>query len=308
MNNYFSILSSLLLVLTSHINSQQANVETISPTHSVQVAEPLTVQIIVTAPSNSDVKFPGIETSIGQFDVVDYDDRFGIPAESTPNESTWIRSIVLESIETGDLVFPEQKIEVRSNGKLNLLTSDRKVVRVESVLENRPDPMKFRDIKGVVDVSVSELRPSNSIGWIVGGTMAFSAVALSLFLLVTRKKWIQPATWAISELRSLSSNNRDADSCFSEIVRIVRQYLDTRFGLDRNLAKRDLLSAFRSLSDFEDGSTCLEFESLLDEAESAKFAGRSTGTVDLNNAINRAIHFVGQCEKLAAANIKSGAA
>ncbi len=135
-------------------------------TDSVQVAEPFTLDVTVTAPVGAKVTFPAIADKIGDFDVRDSQDVFDVPADDA---RTWTRHLTLESITTGDLQIPPIDVQVNEGGKATLVPSQPVTIRVASVLEDRSDPTKYRDIQSVVDVDVPVVRSNTWVWWTLGG-------------------------------------------------------------------------------------------------------------------------------------------
>jgi hypothetical protein len=135
---------------------------------TVQVAEPFTFELTITAPAGSKVDFPSIGESLGEFDVTDQLMRADVPSANDVNERTWTQQLTLESIVTGDLEIPSLEIQVRRDADIQTLKTEAVPVRVASVLEDRADPTKFRDIQSVVDIATCQnlfLMPGSGGCW-----------------------------------------------------------------------------------------------------------------------------------------------
>ena len=148
--------------------------------------------------------FPAIGKSLGSFDVTDQVDRADVPSPNDVNQRIWTRRLTLESIVTGDIEIPSLEIQVRQNTGSQTLKSEAIPIRVTSVLEDRADPMKFRDIQSVVDVSVPQPAVTHAwLWWTLGGFGGLTAAALMLVAVAKRRTWMTPDVWAIRELDQL---------------------------------------------------------------------------------------------------------
>ena len=161
-------------------DSNLATITVSASASTVQVAEPLTLELTVVAPVGSSVDFSSVGDSLGNFDVIDMVDRADVPAANDVNQRSWTRRLTLESIVTGDLQIPALEINVRRNGESQTLKSEVIPIRVTSVLEDRADPTKFRDIHSVVDVAVPQSAANVWLWWALGGCGGLAAVAALL--------------------------------------------------------------------------------------------------------------------------------
>ena len=137
------------------------------------------------APKGTSVTFPEVGMSWGPFDVLEHQDRFAITASDGSSERTWTRVYTLETIETGDLELPELELQIESSegDKRWVERTQSQTISVVSVLENKVDPLQFRDIKGPLELAVSEPQDSHSLnGWVVGlgAALVLGFVALAL--------------------------------------------------------------------------------------------------------------------------------
>ncbi|QDV85858.1 BatD family protein [Planctomycetes bacterium TBK1r] len=226
-------ITTVLLCGAANVSASEPTVTATASTNSVQVAEPFTVDITVNAPAGAKVAFPAIADRLGEFDVRDSQDRFDVP---TANGRTWARRIELESIATGDLVIPSLDIQV-SEGEIAKLVQTQPInVRVVSVLEDRSDPTKFRDIQTVVDVNVPEVKSGTWMLWAMGGVAGACLCAIAGLVLSRRGQWLTPKAWAIEELDELESlidtNSVDCETTAQKLSEIVRSYLLLEFGIE----------------------------------------------------------------------------
>ncbi len=305
--HWIVFLTAVFNVSSLEVNAQIQVISDVS-SESVLVAEPFEYAIEITAPPGAQVVFSEVEATLGGFDVMEHIDRNGVPSESPPGQSIWSRRLVLESIQTGELTIPSQKIAVTWRGKSEFFWTDEEKIRVESVLENRADPLRFRDIKDAIDVELPVVRTtSNWIWWAVGGTMATVVTGLALAFLITRRRWVDANDWAISELRALPTGRLSSGECFSQLVDVLRSYLNFRFGLSKNIAKSDLIATIEYLQSpnaKDESQPASILSSIMNQAESARFAGREVSPTELNQVINTAIDFVQKCELYVSTPVK----
>lgn len=262
---------------------------------TVQVAEALTLELIVTASVGSKVDFPSIGTSLGKFEVIDQVDRLDVPSADNPMQRTWTLWLTLESIVTGDMEIPSLEIQIRgSGGKIQTLRSDPAPIHVISVLEDRADPTQFRDIKSVVDMELPD-RPAASYGWLWWTLGTASGVALAAMVYVAvrkRKAWLLPNVWAVRELDQLRSSDA-FKSASSELVAenlttILRDYLELQFDIASSFQTTgELLQRIRS-NQFLNAATIHEYTEFFENADLARFAGLRLSPTELAKALDDA--------------------
>ena len=192
------VFALLFIALTGAANADLpvATVTTRTSHTTVQVAEPFTFELTVTAPAGSRVDFPSIGASLGEFDVTDQLMRTDVPSENDVNQRTWTQQLTLESIVTGDLEIPSLEIQVRRDADIQTLKTEAVPVRVASVLEDRADPTKFRDIQSVVDIATPEPVSRAWVWWTLGGCGGITAAALLFVAAAKRKTWMTPPSHA----------------------------------------------------------------------------------------------------------------
>jgi len=224
---------AIVLAINATIAAEPELTTSVS-TDAVRVAETFTLDITVHADQGTKVVFPEGQVKLGPFDVRDIKDMFDIPVEGDANSRTWTRTFTLDTIETGDLQVPPINIQVQSppdrsrndlQSVAQQLTTNSVLVRVASVLEDRSDPTKFRDIESVVDVAIPEASTS-SVPWAAGGA-ALTAIALFVGTVVRRRRqWTTPLKWAVVQLDSLDPYAQEVTHQLSQIVRefLVQQF------------------------------------------------------------------------------------
>jgi hypothetical protein len=265
---------------------------------TARVAEPLTLDLTVTAPTGSKVRFPAIGESFGDFDVIDQTDRPDVPADDQSNNRTWMRHFTLESLVTGNLEIPALEIQVHHDSESIALKSDAIPVRILSVLEDRADPMKFRDIQTVLDVSVPTPVSRTWIWWTIGGTAGLGAIALVLTTLKKRRTWMTPDTWAKREFDQLRNSemlrNTDSAGVTEQITTILRDYLELKFNIAAPVqTTHELLQSFETTGILI-AATAEKYAELFQTADLTRFAGLRLSATKLQQTIDDAERLIEQ--------------
>lgn len=256
----------------------------------VQVAEPFTVTIQVEAPTGTKIQFPPIENKLGPFDIIDSRTIADVPIAD--NNRQWIQTYIVDSIITGKNEFPVLEIQATLDGKTETLRTQSLVINVLSVLEDRADPTKFRDIRSVVDLPVAEPKETKNWGlWIGCGTLAFALAAAAVVLVNRRRRTFKPADWASEQLQALGQSQAlqqgDFITVTTDLTEILRTYLALQFELPElkqttdeiltTLKNRSLISADR-LSGFKE---------IFEQSDLVKFAGLKPTETELKAEIER---------------------
>lgn len=172
----FAIAIVIAAIGLNHASAgQPAGVVAKASTSSVQVAEPFSLELIVTAPAGSKVTFPSAGKNLDDFDVLATHDLFDVPDVEAVNARTWTRRMTLESIVTGNLHISPIEIQINGDAGSQVIRSNPITVQVVSVLEDRSDPSKFRDIQPVVDLTVSAPASNAWVWWTMGGAAGLAA-------------------------------------------------------------------------------------------------------------------------------------
>ncbi|MEZ6136272.1 MAG: DUF4381 family protein [Pirellulaceae bacterium] len=288
--------------VVSVVDASEARVVTSISKESIQVAEPLTVQWTVTAPTGYKVVFPPITSVLGDFEVVDSVDKFEIPTADSNSKTfslrTWTREVSVECLTTGDLVVPGIEIQVSHAGSLQRLHSDSISVQVVSVLEERGDPTQFRDIKPVIDVSVPRLQSRAWIWWTLGSLLGLAILALVVVPVVHRRPYnLKPVEWAHQQLDELQSSvaktATDNAAAMERLSHIVRGFLLMRLEIQEpGWTSHDLLASLDAAQGV-DNQTTARLADLFDRVERATFSGLSISSAQLENAINDSREIIG---------------
>ena len=201
----------------------------------VQVAEPLQLELAVTAPDGTRVAFPALGDQLGEFDVLDTQDIADIPSDATAGQRIWRRRMTLESIVAGDLQVPTLEIQVANGTESQTLKTQPISVRVLSVLEGRADPTQFRDIQSVVDINVPHPKSYSWIWWTIGAMVATAFAATAIAIAARRKTWLTPIQWATRELDEIQSSAamqaNDSETISQELSNVLRDFLELQFEL-----------------------------------------------------------------------------
>jgi hypothetical protein len=113
---------------------------------SAQVAEPVQLTLVVSAPKGTRVKLPQLTERLGEFDVRGTEQTNDIPA-ADGNLRRWSIATTLETIKTGTVEVPALDVHfatAANPSSFRTLTTKPLTVEIKSVLEDRPDPTKFR--------------------------------------------------------------------------------------------------------------------------------------------------------------------
>jgi len=273
-------------------DSDSATVTSKVSSTTVQVAEPLTLELTVTAPTGSQVDFPSVGKSLGSFDVTNQTDRADVPSAIDSEKRVWTRRLTLESIVTGDIEIPALEILIRNHANSQTLKSEAIAVRVTSVLEDRADPTQFRDIQGVVDVEVPQPASRAWLWWTLSGLGGVATAALLFMAVAKRKTWMTPNAWAIRELEELRNSDAmksvDSDTVTENLTTILRDYLELQFDIAAPVqTTRELLLAIETGRDMS-VETTKGFSDLFEKSDLARFAGLNLTHAELTKAIDDA--------------------
>jgi hypothetical protein len=190
----------------------------------VQVAEPFALIIDVVAPRGASVKFPQVESRLGELEVVSHHDQFDIPHAQQPDRRTWSRKMELESVVTGDVPIPSLEISILlPSGETQTLSSDKLRVRVVSVWEAIGQKMNFRDIKGTLEVDTPSERQTPWLAAAIATGLAIVTIAVIAYRNSIRPRPIAPDAWALKELAKVKSRilpESDSVACKQAIQHI----------------------------------------------------------------------------------------
>jgi hypothetical protein len=280
----------------------------------VQVAEPIRLLLEVDAPRGTRVELPQLTDHLGDFEVRGSERTKDIPAADGADSRRWVLSAQLETIKTGEVTVPPLDVHYATDAKattFKTLRSQPIQIRITSVLEDRADPTKFRDIKDTVDVAVPELHSNAWLGWTAAGVGAATAVALLALVVVRRKREPSPADWALAAIADLEqckiANSADAEAAYNEVVDVLREFFELEFSVP-TLARttREFLAQAAKVVGLEKmaGEQLASLASIADEI---KFARLGVGEQQVRQALEQAKAFIDECEAYRRANEKEAA-
>ena len=280
---------------------------------SVQVAEPFLLEVKCLAPAGAKVNFPAVPEQIGDLDVIDHQDIFDVPIGSSSNRRSWTRRITLESIVTGELTIPAIEVQVSNATETKRLASNPLAVSVLSVLEDRPDPKDFRDVKPLVDVEIESDKSYAWAGWTAGGLAGGSLLALALVSLVRRSRFVTPVQWANRQFDQLeravagsSGSSKgpaaasdltlrmDSESVSCQLSSIIREFVELQLEISAPNQTTDELQTAVSQGAGVDQDTVNRIGNLFRLADQAKYAGVELSKTQLQDAIQEGRILVNQ--------------
>ena len=253
--------------------SQQATITAKADRNSIDIADPFTLTVEVTAAHSSTVQFPQIGNKIGPFDVISHRDQFGIPIDR--DTRSWIRTVELETILTGDQAIPSIEVVVKNGQKESQLRTDPVVIKVKSVLEANSNPQSFQDIRSTIDAPI--VSPGNH-RWMFTASAGIAGFALLAgVILIARKprRKLTPAQWALTELANPQTE------CMADFDSILRNFLQHEFGFAA--PSQTPLQIENQLGSLDvDTSTRQSIQTFFEDAQQVRFAGRDVNDDQLD--------------------------
>lgn len=212
-----------MFVLPNASCAQTVELSAIADRTEVQIADPFEFEITVTGPPDTKVSFQEIEDKLGSFDVLEVKDRVGQPAVGDSKGRAWSRTLLLETIETGNLRVPRIEISVQEkNGNAKLLRTDPVEISVVSVVESSADLTKFADIADLVDVEQSGASLVSAVWVSLTAGFVLALFACCLLIAKRRRTSLSARDWALAQLS-------DQESDFGHAETVMRRFLEERF-------------------------------------------------------------------------------
>jgi hypothetical protein len=267
-----------------------------------QVAEPIRLVLEVDAPRGTRVELPQLADTLGDFEVRSSSETKDLPAATSTDARRWVLEASLDTIKTGELTIPPLSVHYTTATNattFETLESKPIVVRIASVLEDRADPTKFRDIKATLDVQVPELHSDGWLGWTAAGVGGAIAIALATLAVVRRKRGPSPAEWALAAIADLQqlpiANAADAEAAYNELVDVVREFFELEFNVPTlSQTTREFLAQAAKVVGL-DKSARERLASLASLADEIKFARLGVGEAQVRQALEQAKAFVDEC-------------
>ncbi|TWU25863.1 hypothetical protein [Bythopirellula polymerisocia] len=268
-----------------------------------QVVDPVQLVLEVTAPQGTHVEMPRLPEKLGDFEVRDSETLRDIPRAENANDRLWILKATLETIKTGSVEIPSLDVHfstLENATVFETVQSQPIEIQITSVLEDRSDPTKFRDIKDVVDVAVPEESSNAWVVWTVAGVSIAAAVALAAVLLTRRNRGPTPAAWALAQIEDLqqllSDSSADPELTYNELVNVVREFFEYEYNVPTltRTSHEFLLEAAKTV---QLGDTPRQrLASLMAVADDIKFACHGVDNQQLQQAFEDVKAFVLECE------------
>jgi hypothetical protein len=281
---------------------------------TARVAERIQLVFEVEAPRGARIEMPGKVNRLGDFEVRRSEQTNDIPSATGAEKRTWILRATLESLKSGELSIPPLEVHYTADltsSTFKTLSTAPIPIHITSVLENRADPTRFRDIKQTVDVPVPETTSRSWIAWTCSGIGAAIAGLLLIAAVVRRqRRGPSPAAWAlesIKELEQLNVSQTGPETLFNEVVDIVREFFELEFDVPTlpRTTREFLAEASGEVGLPEIARKRLEW--LASVADEIKFARLGVGEQHLVHAFAQAKAFVAECEEHRLAMTKGGA-
>lgn len=269
-----------------------------------QVADPVQYVLEVLAPRKTRVELPKLPEKLGDFDISDTEMLRDIPSAENPDQRQWILRATLETIKTGSLDIPSLDVHFavdENSTTFETVRSEPLQIQITSVLEDRADPTKFRDIKDAVDVAVPEESSRAWVAWTLGGTGAAAVIALATVLLASRKRGPTPAAWALDEINDLrqllSDDSADVELTYNELVDVVREFFELQYNVPTltRTSPEVLAEAAERVRLGE--APRQRLSSLMSVADEIKFACYGVDKQQMEQAFDDARDFVLECEQ-----------
>ncbi len=284
-------------------------------TATARVAEPIQLVLEVEAPKGARIELPAKTDRLGEFEVRHSQQTLDIPSAREAGKRSWIMRSTLESIKTGELTVPSLEVHYTTDAAsptFKTLSTPPLKVQITSVLENRPDPTKFRDIKQTVDVPVPPAVSREWIAWTCGGVAGtVTALLLALAVVKRRRRGPSPAAWALASIEELEqvdvSQTAGAEAVFNEVVDVVREFFELEFNVPAlpRTTREFLAEASNEVGLPEVASKRLSW--LASVADEIKFARLGVGEEHLKHAFAQAKAFINECEAHRRATTKGAA-
>ncbi|TWT38975.1 hypothetical protein [Blastopirellula retiformator] len=266
---------------------------------TAQIAEPVTLTLKVDVPENVLVTLPQEQAKLGTFNVLGTQDAPDLP---TAEGRQWIRRYQLESLTPGEQSIPPITIAYSdtrtASPTSDIAQSSPLSVTITSSLEGTPDPLQFRDIKGVVELPVDE-SPSNA--WLygsLGGGAVLALAGAALLVWPSRNGKRSPQAQALADLEALRRSDLlragQTEQFYVRLTNIVRNYVEQQFDIAAPKLTTDEFLDQAASGSVLHGQQRAMLRVFLSLADLVKFAQFEPDQSDANQAIDRARQFIQQ--------------
>jgi hypothetical protein len=267
---------------------------------TVAVAEPLQLSITVKAPRGTRIAWPSLGQKLGDLEIRHAARIDDVPSPDATGSREWTLRITLDSIKTGSLTIPPVEVHYAlpsTPADLQTAQTQPQHIVISSVLEDRPDPTHFRDIKQTVDVAV----PPAPSSWFVWGGAAAGVIAtggLLVFVLKRRRAGLAPSAWAfnsISDLEAHHVDDSDIPTTFDKVLGIVREYFELEFDIPALPSTTQEFLADASTQIGLPQQTAERLKWLATVADEIKFARLTIGPQHLQQAFAQSRSIIAEC-------------
>ena len=182
------------------------------------------------------ITFPPNPTTLDSFNVLRVNDAPDVP---TGSGREWTRQYRLESLVAGQHTIPPVSVAYvdrrQAKSVSEVVSSPALELTITSMLEGRPDPLKFRDIKDVVDLPAESQTLPAWIAWSFASAFVLTLVGVALVVWPIRASRVSPSEWAIAELARLERDDLIAtdhtEFFYVRLTDIVRHYIERKFDI-----------------------------------------------------------------------------
>lgn len=240
---------------------------------SVDIADPFTLTIEVTAATSARVQLPQLLDEIGEFEVLDYRDQFGVPIDA--ESQRWVRTIELETLKTGRLQIPAMEVVVTIDRKASRLQTTPIIVKVKSALESNSNPKTFQDIRASVDAPLPNDDASKWLPWTTASLIGLVAIAGIILLFRKPKPRLTPQQWALAELENPQT------ASITHFNSTLRLFLEQEYGFPANSMSPSQID--HELADQDiDNDARQTIQQFFSGTQQIRFAGRSINSKQLS--------------------------
>lgn len=275
---------------------EEATVSITASAQSIQIAQELDVEIVVTADKDAVVEFPILSSRLGPFEIITQSDTTGIPmpTASVSRNYQWTKKLTLETLETGSLEIPPIEVLVSQKKRTPIrLTSQAVSIEVVSSIDSQTDPLKFKPIHSVIDVTEPAVASYRWILWCAIGLTTFSTLLAAGWYLVGRQPWTTPAQWATVKVNQIRASKNTA---MTELDQILRAFVEKEYGFPATTYPIQQL--VETLKDYEiTEETAEKLNAFLQEADQAKFAGLSLSNTDVAEKKSVVLNLIDRLDK-----------
>ena len=266
---------------------------------TAQIAEQVKLTLTARAPTGVPITFPQNQSYLGSFNVLQVSDTPDIPIT---DGRQWTRQYQLESLVAGKQTIPPVSVAYLDGRQAkplsDIVQSPPLELTITSVLEGTPDPLKFRDIKDVVELPVETHSSSAWIAWSLAGAAGLTLAGVALLVIPTRKRKMSAAQCALSDLERLEHDDLIATGqtqvFYFRLTDIVRQYIGRQCGIAApKLTTAEFLAQATRHQSLDQPQQAL-LRVFLSLADLVKFARFEPGADDAQQAIAKARQFIEQ--------------